>query len=1146
MLNAQWIMDNDSPALKRASAQRDLNYKFSIYIIMNNLNKLLVTVMMMVMVFSATAETFSIGNLKYETIAYDRVGVIGLSESGSTTANLALEIPGTVTYNGTTYRVYNIRDFAFNGHSDIKSVKIRYGVTIIGECAFQLNTGLETLYLPSSIDQIDDFAFYNCKNLKTVYYAGFNFPKLGLGATPFPSNSNMTLNISPLSKRTIAEYKAADGWNVFTNVYNAKAASDFFMVDGGYYSIGYSDQWGPTATRSATLVGYNPVSGTNTSNGTVYKPTAGVYTLTNNVPFSIDTIGINAFQGQTTLQTIDLTNASNLKYIDIIGPSSAVANVTKLVMPSSNFSFSTSTFENLASVSAFELASGSTKYSIFKGCLYNKAQTTLYRVPCGKSGSMDYPSTYPATLTYLWPCCHARCTGITSAYLPYGVKTISDNAFAGMSNLVDVRIPSSVTNLNSHYVFQNCKPSLIIWCNMDNPPMVEKSTYFGDNSGMKLYIPYGKESVYSAAGWTGFSAVNNNSIQAFDFNVSNLCYTVTSTESTTVNGTTYDGRVKLVCAAWTAGGEHSPYNIPASVTNKNKTYAVTRIGEDAFNNITSNFTVTGCANVDTIGAYAFQNQPITSYPFGHNSSRYIMAHAFDGAGLTGTVALPYGVKYVGSYAFANGKYSRIVVPKGVSSFCDMWCNTSTLTEIVYNNSNHYNYSGWEMTGVPSTCYIRVPTGVVNHYKQNSKLSSRADHITAGAYDFAWSNRYESYYFLTITSTASTTYNGTTYAGKAKYVYHPNIQNYSGTNNFGFSTSEEDRTVSGDYRNYLITELGDSLLYGSGFVGGTIPPAVTRIGQSAFCGSAYAVNNLTLPSGLTFIGHDAFYASKITGELKIPASVTQIESYALNTSTLSSIYFPSIMPTMGSYVWNASFNGTVWVPNNYASSYLTTANGWSESYGNKLGVWFKPYASSVPFSSVLPTNLAGSNIYAYIATAYDKSNPTQQLTMTMVDQAAANTGMIMKGLTANQEYRIKQPTSTVSAPATNYLVGTPRSTVRVDQETVGYYWGGSASKPHFIKPTSAYSSNIGQAYLKLSSTEGSGIDEVYTNLWPMPTALRGDINGDNKVDVTDVNLVVNIILGKKSKDNYPNADTDRNGTVDVTDVNAVVNIILGKE
>ena len=237
-----------------------------------------------------------------------------------------------------------------------------------------------------------------------------------------------------------------------------------------------------------------------------------------------------------------------------------------------------------------------------------------------------------------------------------------------------------------------------------------------------------------------------------------------------------------------------------------------------------------------------------------------------------------------------------------------------------------------------------------------------------------------------------------------------------------------------------------------------------------------------------------------------------------------------------------------MPNNYASSYLTTANGWSESYGNKLGVWFKPYASSVPFSSVLPTNLAGSNIYAYIATAYDKSNPTQQLTMTMVDQAAANTGMILTRLTANQEYRIKQPTSTVSAPATNYLVGTPRSTVRIDQQTVGYYWDGSAATPHFIKPIDPPSySNAGEAYLKLSSTQASGIDEVYTNLWPKPMLSRGDINGDDKVDVSDVNIIINIMLGKALAISYPgDADLNSDGNVDVSDVNAVINIMLGKE
>ena len=61
-----------------------------------------------------------------------------------------------------------------------------------------------------------------------------------------------------------------------------------------------------------------------------------------------------------------------------------------------------------------------------------------------------------------------------------------------------------------------------------------------------------------------------------------------------------------------------------------------------------------------------------------------------------------------------------------------------------------------------------------------------------------------------------------------------------------------------------------------------------------------------------------------------------------------------------------------------------------------------------------------------------------------------------------------------------------------------------------------------------------------------TALLGDVNLDNKVDVTDVNIVVNIILGKDSADNYDGrADVDNSDAVDVSDVNAIVNILLGK-
>lgn len=75
-----------------------------------------------------------------------------------------------------------------------------------------------------------------------------------------------------------------------------------------------------------------------------------------------------------------------------------------------------------------------------------------------------------------------------------------------------------------------------------------------------------------------------------------------------------------------------------------------------------------------------------------------------------------------------------------------------------------------------------------------------------------------------------------------------------------------------------------------------------------------------------------------------------------------------------------------------------------------------------------------------------------------------------------------------------------------------------------------------AYMEFTNTQSSGT-----------TYQRGDVNGDGTVDVTDVNIILNIMLGKDDGSAYDGrqyvseGDTD----VDVTDVNIVINIMLGK-
>ena len=60
----------------------------------------------------------------------------------------------------------------------------------------------------------------------------------------------------------------------------------------------------------------------------------------------------------------------------------------------------------------------------------------------------------------------------------------------------------------------------------------------------------------------------------------------------------------------------------------------------------------------------------------------------------------------------------------------------------------------------------------------------------------------------------------------------------------------------------------------------------------------------------------------------------------------------------------------------------------------------------------------------------------------------------------------------------------------------------------------------------------------------PTGLKGDVNGDGSVNGSDINILINIVLGNDSAANYGGrADVNEDGAVNGSDINVVINIIL---
>ena len=105
------------------------------------------------------------GGLGYQ---YDKSTMTATIEYRSQLFGDDIIIPFTTKYDGRSYRVTKIKQYAFKGKTEVTSVTMSNGITSIGKFAFAGCYNLQSVQMPQNLKAIEDYTFSDCYGLTSV------------------------------------------------------------------------------------------------------------------------------------------------------------------------------------------------------------------------------------------------------------------------------------------------------------------------------------------------------------------------------------------------------------------------------------------------------------------------------------------------------------------------------------------------------------------------------------------------------------------------------------------------------------------------------------------------------------------------------------------------------------------------------------------------------------------------------------------------------------------------------------------------------------------------------------------------------------------------------------------------------------------
>ncbi len=457
--------------------------------------------MLMASVFSAKA--FVVGGLEYYPLSSnaDETGCIPVYCDGYASSSTAttLSIDGFVIYNGTKYHVEEIEASAFQGNTNLVTVLINTGVVHIRPLAFKGCSNLKNLYLPNSLNKIDEQAFSGLHKSLIISAAWLgHVPTLGSNAFDY-SNTNIFFNVPTRDEETLCKQTSLKSFKFQVAPQYAKDVS--FASNGLCYCV--------TKLPSTTSVGEMALVGRDLETTDVvideYKETYSTYSPWPN-KIVVTAIAPKAFWytevSNNPVTKVDLSyyngrwDNTKREYEKIEIGDSAFYGGSKLTTARlCDAKVGAGAFQNCTLLSSLTLSNGSIGNYAFSGC------SSL----SGSSGTLrlgGYSTTDKLSITGAYAFEKAT---MMKVYLNNNVDAVSQLAFANCPRLAEYEVASDNAYYSSYNTMLFDKgqtklvsvPTYFKQASIDHATLPNTVTEIGERALQGntkvwyMYVPYG-------------------------------------------------------------------------------------------------------------------------------------------------------------------------------------------------------------------------------------------------------------------------------------------------------------------------------------------------------------------------------------------------------------------------------------------------------------------------------------------------------------------------------------------------------------------------------------------------------------------------------------------------------------------------------